>query len=69
MVKITKDMIIADILDTEFADQAVPVLQEMGMHCLGCVKASDETLEEACLAHDVDVNDIVAKLKVIFGQQ
>ena len=62
MTQITKDMVIADLLELDIAEDAVPILQSMGMHCLGCVMASKETIEEACQAHDVNADEIVAKL-------
>ena len=65
MVEITKDMVIADLLNTDIAQDAVPVLQSMGMHCLGCVMASRETIEEACQAHSMDADEIVLKLKAL----
>ena len=68
MVQITKEMVIADLLKTDIAEEAVPVLKAMGMHCLGCVMASRETIEEACLAHNVDADDIVSKLKALVKQ-
>ena len=61
-------MVIADLLKTEIAQDAVPVLRELGMQCLGCALASSETLEEACDAHAVDVNDIIAKLTALIKQ-
>lgn len=60
MAEITKDTLIGDIL--KINPDSVPVLLEMGMHCLGCPSSQGETLEEACLVHGVDVDDIVAKL-------
>ena len=68
MLVITKDMIIADLLETDIADQAMPVLKEMGMNCFGCALASKETIGEACEAHNVDVNEIVAKLTALIKQ-
>ena len=59
-ITITKDTIIADILD--IAPQKAPLFFEIGMHCLGCVMASGETVEEACAAHGVDADDFLAKL-------
>ena len=67
-MQITKDTIIADLLNTDFAQDAVPVLQEMGMHCLGCVMASSETIGEACQAHDVDADDIISRLTALVRQ-
>ena len=57
---ITKDTIIADILKE--APHAVPLLQSVGMHCLGCAMASGETLSQACSAHGVDPDEILRQL-------
>lgn len=38
------------------------ILLEAGMHCLGCMAAHDETIEEACAVHGIDVDEIVEKL-------
>ena len=62
MTQITKDMVIADLLKMDIAQDAVPLLQEMGMHCLGCAMASEETIGEACQVHDVNADEMVAKL-------
>ena len=68
MTQITKDTIIADLLKTDIAEEAVPLLKSIGMHCLGCVMASRETLGEACQAHNVDTDDIVSKLTALLKQ-
>lgn len=60
MATITKDTIIADILD--IAPEKAPLFFEIGMHCLGCVMASGETVEQACAVHDVDVDEFLEKL-------
>ena len=46
----------------EKAPEKAKVLSEMGMHCLGCPSATVETIEEACLSHGVDVEDMLKKL-------
>lgn len=58
---IAKDMIIGDILKTN--PENANVLMAAGMHCLGCPSSQAETLEEACMVHGLDVNDILSKLK------
>lgn len=58
---ISKDMIIGDILKTN--EDNMRVLMEAGMHCLGCPSSQAETLEEACMVHGLDVNEILSKLK------
>ncbi len=60
MAKVTKDMIIADILKLDKG--TVPILLGIGMHCLGCPSSSGESLEDACAIHGVDVDQIVKDL-------
>lgn len=63
---ITKDTIIGDILD--FNGQATaPHFLEMGMHCLGCPSARGETVGEACAMHEVDADNLIAKLNEAIG--
>jgi hybrid cluster-associated redox disulfide protein len=61
MAQITKDTIIADILD--IAPGSVPLFQSIGMHCLGCAMSSGETLGEACEVHGVDLDEFMEQLK------
>ena len=61
---ITKDMLIGEILQTEKAEEVAKVLMENGMHCLGCPSSQMETLEEACLVHGIDCDDLLNKINV-----
>ena len=45
MAKVTKDMIIADVLKMD--EGTAQFFFEIGMHCLGCPSASGESIEEA----------------------
>ncbi len=63
---ITKDTIIGDILDIN-AEAAAPIFFGMGMHCLGCPSARGESIEQACMVHGVNADDIVAKLNEALG--
>ena len=63
MAKITKDTIVADIL--AIAPDAVPLLQGVGMHCLGCAMAKRETLGEACAGHGVDADALVEQINAL----
>lgn len=60
MTKVTKDMIIGDLLrmDPEMAG----VLVAGGMHCVGCPSAQAESLEEAALVHGIDPDVLVARV-------
>lgn len=57
---VDKNMTIEQILrtDTNLAD----ILLASGMHCLGCVMASGENLEQACAVHGIDADELTAKL-------
>ena len=62
---ITKDMLIIDVLAQGDPDKLATVLQESGMHCLHCMLAHGETLEEAAGGHGIDVDELVAKLNAV----
>ena len=59
-MKFNKDTKIGELLET--APEKAEVLMEAGMHCLGCPAAREETLEEACDVHGINVDDLVEKL-------
>lgn len=59
---ITKDMLIIDALQQGDPDKLANVLQESGMHCLHCMLAHGETIEEAAAVHGIDVDELVKKL-------
>ena len=55
-VKIEKETIIGDILD--IAPHSAPLFFAIGMHCLGCPSSRGETVEEACMVHGLDPEDV-----------
>ena len=57
---INKDTIIGSILDV--APDTAPFFLEMGMHCLGCPSARGETIEQACMVHGVNADELVEKI-------
>ncbi len=59
-MKITKDMLIGDVLD-QYPDLAVYFF-EIGMHCLGCPHSRGESIEEACEVHGTDAAALLEKL-------
>ena len=52
MVQITKETVIGDILD--IAPQTAPIFLSIGMHGLGCPSSRGETVEEACMVHGLE---------------
>ena len=60
MAQITKDTIIGDILD--IAPETAPIFLSIGMHCLGCPSSRGETVEQACMVHGVDADELVKNI-------
>ena len=60
MAQITKDTIIGELLTID--EGCAPFLMEIGMHCLGCPSASGESIEQACMVHGVDCDELVNKI-------
>ena len=60
MAQINRQTVIGDILDLD--GTTAPFFLEMGMHCLGCVMASGEDLEQACGVHGIDCDALVEKI-------
>lgn len=67
MFQVTKDMNIGEILDN--ARETVPFFLEMGMHCLGCPSARGETLEQACMVHGVNADELVEKINKFLSEK
>ena len=66
MAKITKDMTIMQVLEVD--EGTAPIFMSNGMHCLGCVAASGESLEEACMVHGIDADKLVNELNAFLGE-
>lgn len=60
MKQVTKDMIVADVLQLD--PGTAPFFLEIGMHCLGCPSATGESVADACAVHGVDADSLVARL-------
>ncbi len=58
--KITKDMIIKDIIMVD--QDIISILMENGMHCVGCPSSSGESLEEACMVHGIEVDGLIKQI-------
>ncbi|MDD3416288.1 MAG: DUF1858 domain-containing protein [Lachnospiraceae bacterium] len=57
---ITRDMILGGILSVK--PEAAEILMSCGMHCLGCPSSQMESLEDACMVHGLEVEDVLNKL-------
>ena len=64
-MQVTRETIIGDILDMD--QTTAPYFMEIGMHCLGCMAAHGETVEQACMVHGVDPDELCAELNDYFA--
>ena len=66
-MQISKDMLIGELLQK--SDLIAPILMRAGMHCLGCPSSQGESLEEACMVHGIDCDDLVSKMNEILANR
>lgn len=59
-MEINKKMTIQEILNVN--PSIANILMASGMHCLGCVMASGESLEQACGVHGIDCDELIGRI-------
>lgn len=62
--KITKDMTFAQVM--RMHPDVVKVFARYNLGCVGCMGAQNESLEQGCAAHGLDVNEVVNDLNGLF---
>ncbi len=65
--EITKDIMIGDLVE-KYPKLAEVLMEEYGFHCIGCMAAGMETLEEGATVHGMNSKDIkkmVEDLKIL----
>lgn len=62
MFVVTKDMTITDVLMLD--DGLIPIFFENGLYCIGCMMASGETIEEACMVHGMDLEHLLDTINI-----
>jgi len=58
--RISKEMTFQEVLQKY--PEAAMLLMEKGMACIGCPMAMQETIEQGCIAHGLDPDEIVKLL-------
>ena len=66
MEEITKDIKISEILALN--ELIAPFLMQNGMGCVSCAASQAESLEEACEAHGIDVDDLTEDLNDVLRE-
>lgn len=59
-MQISKDMLIGELIQID--QGIIAILMGAGMHCVGCPSAQGESLEEACMVHGLDANQVEAAI-------
>lgn len=65
--KVTKDSLVGEVLD--YDKGTAEFFFAMGMHCLGCPASRGETIEDACMVHGVDCEEMVKKINAYFAEK
>ncbi|MBQ1684248.1 MAG: DUF1858 domain-containing protein [Clostridia bacterium] len=65
-MEINKKMTIEEILNVN--PNIANLLLASGMHCLGCVMASGENLEQACGIHGIDADELVGRINEMLAE-
>lgn len=62
-MEITKDHVIGDLvrIDIRYAQ----ILMMNGMGCVGCPASQSETLEEAAMVHNMNLEDLLEELNTV----
>lgn len=66
MAAVTKKSLIGEVLARDVG--TAKFFMEIGMHCLGCPSSQGESIEEACMVHGTNPDELVAKLNEFLGE-
>ena len=64
-MEVTLETIIGDIIDQD--PETEEIFLDCGMHCVSCPVSRMENVEEACIVHGVDADELVVKLNAYFN--
>lgn len=60
-MEITKATTMSEMLQYDMG--IAYVLMEAGMHCVGCPSSIGESLEEACMVHGLNADEVMANIQ------
>lgn len=58
---ITKQTTMGDMLN--YDGGIAYILMQSGMHCIGCPASIGESLEEACMVHGLDADEVLKSIQ------
>ena len=62
-MKVEKGTLIKDIV--KMGPEAVQVLMDFGMGCIGCPASQAENIEQAAMVHGIDVEKLLERLNQV----
>lgn len=62
-MELNKQMTIMEVLGYCDQEAVISLLQGYGMHCIGCMVAHGETVEQAAYVHGIDSDELIAALQ------
>ncbi len=65
--QIDKSMLIHEIIEVDPGNAAI--LMPAGMHCVGCPSAAMESLEEACMVHGMNCDEVIADINAYLAKK
>lgn len=66
-MQITKQTTMGEMLEYDMG--IAYVLMQAGMHCVGCPSSIGESLEEACVVHGLDSDEVFANIQAYLAQK
>ena len=60
-MEITKKTTMSEMLEYDMG--IAYILMQSGMHCVGCPSSIHESLEEACVVHGLDADEVLASVQ------
>jgi hybrid cluster-associated redox disulfide protein len=60
-MEITKQTTMGEML--QYDGGIAYVLMQSGMHCVGCPSSIGESLEEACMVHGLDADEVLKSIQ------
>ena len=65
--QIDKSMLIHEIIEVDPGN--ADILMAACMHCVGCPSAAMESLEEACMVHGMNCDEVIADINAYLAKK
>ena len=66
-MEITKDTTMGEML--QYDSGIAYILMQSGMHCVGCPSSIHESLEEACMVHGLNADEVLSQIEAYLASK